>query len=73
MRTGELSKVNQVLSQAIVEMLSQAEMAVPEVQKAILSEAEQIDRIRVRLLRDPQKGPSSDFELLPFPSVNYNN
>ena len=51
MRTSEHSQLNKVLSQAILEILGHAENAVPEERRAYLYEAQEIDRLRIRLLQ----------------------
>ena len=53
MRTSEQSQLNRVLSQAILEILGHAEQAFPEDRQAFLYEAQEIDRLRIRLLGRP--------------------
>jgi len=53
MRTSEQSQLNKVLSQAILEILGHAEQAIPEERQAFLFEAQEIDRLRIRLLSRP--------------------
>lgn len=65
MRMDVHSQLNKVLSQAIIEILDHAEQAIPAERREMIFEAQEIDRLRIRLLRQPEHGNSQDYNFIP--------